>query len=412
MRPVRFFYQDFNRLWSAQLISALGSGFGALGLLALLQLNATPAQIGLLETARALPMLLFSLFAGVWVDRLAKRPLLIFSDLGRFLLLLLVAIAAFFHLLPLTVLYGVAFVVGTLTILFHIAYHAYVPHLVEAEALVSANSKLSAGDAVIEIGAPSLGGLLVQLLGAPLTVLVDAFTFLGSAFFLTRINRVEAPRATEPDQAVTTIWHDIWEGLRFVLHQPLLRPLLLASAAIDFFGGFFAANYSFFVIRHLGLSPFWLGLFVGAGGIGALGGAFIAERLSRWLGVGRLLGVAIFCSGLLGLLTPFSSGKPLLLVIIFMIAAQLGGDIFRAIYEIVQTTTRQLVAHNHILGRVNASFGFFTGGIGMVGILAGGLLGERMGSTVALTVACGGFMVAGLGLLTTMGHNASHNLQE
>ncbi len=392
---------DFNRLWAGQIISEVGSGFGALGLLAILHLNATPAQIGILESARSAPALLIGLFAGVWVDRVARRPLLLISDWGRALLLGLVVVSAFTGTLRIGHLYGVALLVGALTVLFQIAYHAYVPALVGREQLVSANSKLSASNAVAEIGAPGLGGLLVQMIGAPLTVLGDALTFVGSALW---IGRIQTPEATPtPDsETVADLWREIDEGLRVVAHQPLLRALVIASAATNFFGGFFAANYSLFILRALGLSPALLGVFIGAGGIGALLGAFLAERLSSRFG-GRLLAVALLAGALFAGLAPLAAGQGFVVALLLLVFGQLAGDIFGSIYAILEVSTRQQLAPPQLLGRVNASFGFVTGGIGMVGILTGGWLGEQVGSGPTLLIAALGMALAGGWLFWQLG---------
>ena len=384
---------DFNRLWAGQIISEVGSGFGVLGLLAILHLNATPAQIGILESARSAPALLIGLFAGVWVDRVARRPLLLISDWGRALLLGLVVVAAFTGTLRIGHLYGVALLVGALTVLFQIAYHAYVPVLVGSEQLVSANSKLSASIAVAEIGSPGLGGLLVQLIGAPLTVLGDALTFVGSALWIGRIQTPEVKPAVERE-TVADLWREIGDGLGVVAHQPLLRALVIASAATNFFGGFFAANYSLFILRSLALSPALLGVFIGAGGIGALLGALLAERLSVRFGR-RLLAIMLISGGIFAGLAPLATGQGLLVAFILLVVGQLAGDIFGSIYRILEVSTCQQLAPPQLLGRVNASFGFVTGGIGMIGILSGGWLGEQVGSGPTLLVAALGMALAG-----------------
>ena len=177
---------------------------------------------------------------------------------------------------------------------------------------------------------------------------------------------------------------------------------MIASAATNFFGGFFAANYSLFILRSLALSPALLGVFIGAGGIGALLGALLAERLSVRFG-GRLLAVMLIASALFSGLTPLATGQGLLIALILLVVGQLAGDIFGSIYRILEVSTCQQLAPPQLLGRVNASFGFVTGGIGMAGILTGGWLGEQVGSGPTLLVAALGLALAGGWLFWQLG---------
>jgi len=278
---------DFLRFWAGQTISEFGTWLGALSLLAILDLNATPAQMGTLETLRAAPAIVLGLFAGVWVDRLRRRPLLIAADLGRALLLGSVVLLAFMGGLRMSWLYVVAFLVGGLAVLFDVAYHAYIPALVKRQNLVEANGKLAATASLAEIASPGLGGVLVQIITAPLTLLLDAFSFVASAAFLGLIRQPETvPAATgEPG----SVWAEIKIGLRFTLAQPTLRALMATLATWRFFGGFYAALYSLYVLHNIGLSPALLGMIIGMGGVGSLLGAVITDRVTGRLGLGRTI---------------------------------------------------------------------------------------------------------------------------
>jgi MFS family permease len=387
---------DFMRLWMGQTVSAFGSWLGALSLLAILVLEATPAQMGVLEAVRAAPALLIGLFAGVWVDRLRRRPILMTADIGRFLLLGLVVLAAFAGILQMTWLYVAAFLVGCLTVLFNIAYRSYVPALVSRQRLVAANSKLSASESLAEITAPGLGGLLVQLISAPLTLLLDAVTFLASAVFLRRIQTAEPLPESLTQQSVR---QEIGAGLRYVWQERSLRALILAAATRDFFGNFFAALYALYVLRQIGLSPALLGILVGSGGIGALAGATLVGRVTRRWGTGRTLIRAILFTGIVGLLVPLAGSFPRWTAAALLLAGQLIGDVGMSIYLITGLSLRQTLAPDAMLGRVNASFEFLVGGMGTMGIFVGGVLGQTVGIRPSLLIAVSGAMLSCLWLL-------------
>ena len=384
---------DFLKLWLGQTISQFGTWLGALGLLAILDLDATPAQMGMLETLRAAPVLLLGLLAGVWVDRLSRRPLLILADVGRALLLAGVGLAAWNGWLRMEHLYAVAFVIGVLTIFFDIAYRAYLPALMTRERLVTANSRLSASESVAEIASPGLGGLLVQWLGAPLTLIVDGFSFLLSALFLLSIRRSEAPRCIKGTSSQTeSVWSEIRTGLGFVYQRPILRALVGTAAMRRFFGGFFAL-YGLFVLKEVGLSATTLGILIGSGGIGALLGAVMVDQVRRRYGLGKVLIGTMFISGALNLLIPLAYG-PTWLAIILLLIPQIIGDIFGVIYSILDISVRQSNTPDAMLGRVNATFDFVADGIGTVGMFVGGVLGSAIGMRSTLFVAACGIMLA------------------
>lgn len=382
--------RSFSRLWLAQSISELGSWLGAIPLVAILVLDASPAQMGLLESARALASVLLGLYAGVWVDRLRRKRLLIAADVGRFVLLMLAVGLALVGVLGMAGLYAIAFCVGALTVLFDIAYRSYLPSLVKGDELVKANARLSTTASAAEVASPGIGGALAQMISATFALFVDALTFLASALVLSRIDGDEAQRSEESD---ARILQDILSGAGFVWDTPALRSLAIALSAQFFFGGFFAALYGLFVLRSIGAGPFVLGVLVGAGGVGALVGAAVVERVTARLGLGRTLIVSLVFADLLAVLVPLAALFEQPGAVALLLVAQLVGDIGFAAFLIVQTSLRQSLTPEHLLGRVNASFEFCVGGIGLVGILCGGLLGQFVGIAQALAVAVGGFVL-------------------
>ncbi|MBK7176687.1 MAG: MFS transporter [Chloroflexi bacterium] len=389
---------DFMRLWAGQTISEFGTWLGALSLLAILNLDATPAQMGTLETLKAAPAIVIGLFAGVWVDRLRRRPLLIAADWGRALMLGSVVLLAFLGGLHMTWLYVVAFLVGGLAVLFDVAYHAYIPALVKRQNLVEANGKLATSASLAEIASPGIGGVLVQVLSAPLTLLLDAISFVVSAIFLGAIRQPEAAPAEAAASA--GVWAEIKAGLRFTINQPTLRALMGAMATWRFFGGFYAALYGLYVLRVIGLSPALLGIIVGMGGIGSLLGALAADRLSGRWGLGRAIIGAFLWSSVIGLLVPLAgfTGSPVTAVAL-LLASQLLGDIGLTIYLINSLSVRQAITPDEKLGRVNATYGFVTGVLGTLGIFVGGLIGQAVGVRGAVVVAAVGGVTAVLWLI-------------
>ncbi|MFN8500273.1 MFS transporter [Kouleothrix sp.] len=388
-------HRDFMRLWIGQTVSQLGSTISreALPYTAILALHASPLQMGLLGAAGTAPLLLLGLFAGVWADRVRRRPLMIAADLIRALLLLSIPLAYALGWLRIGQLYVVAALAGTLTVFFDVAYHALLPALVEREHLVEANSKLGISDALSEIGGPTLGGALVQLISGPLTLLLDALSFLFSAAMLLRIGAREPAPARPAERE--HVGRDLAAGLRFVWASPLLRAIALSSAVRNFFGWFFGAIYGLYAIRVLGFGTATLGVVVACGGIGALLGALLAAPASRRLGVGPAL-LAALLVGTLGPGMIWLAGAAPALALPLMVASQIVGDAAMAIATINQLSLRQASAPDHMLGRVSASMQVLGEGVGTLGLLAGGALAELIGLHATAGVAALGIAAAAL----------------
>ena len=386
----------FGRLWAGQTISFFGTWLGALSLLAIVTLQATPAQMGLLETFATLPAVLLGLFAGVWVDRLRRQPLLVLADVGRAVLLMGAAAAAFIGVLQITHLFVVVLLTGSLTVLYNIANDAFMPAVVRRERLVEANSTISASESVAESIAPGVGGVLVQTLGAPLTIVIDAVTFLSSALLIGSI-RVDETKAARPeaDEPETNVWQEIRAGLRQVWGNEWLRPLIGSTGTFAFFGGFYAAMYSLYAINQLGLSPAVVGILIGAGGIGSFAGAFLLPRLNARWPVGRILILSAFIYAALNAFVPLAGvvGSRVAAAVCLLLS-QILGDVFGTIYRVSELTLRQSHTPDHLLGRVNGSFSFIVQTIGIIGILTGGLVGQWLGMQVAFVIAVLGGLTA------------------
>lgn len=377
---------DFLRLWAGQTVSAFGSMFGALSLTALVFLGASVAQMGLLAMARGLPALLFALFAGVWVDRLRRRPVMIAADLGRAVLLLTVPAAALADSLYIEQLYAVAFLVGFLELGFDLAYRSYLPSVVERWEILEGNSKLSATESIAESASPAIGGWIVQAASGPVAVLVDALTFLWSAVCIGAIRRPEPKPQPHADSGMLS---EMREGLALVRHDRVLRALVAAGGTFRFFGGFFEALYAVFLIRTLDFSPLLMGITIGAGGIGSFAGALVAGVMTRRLGYGPSILVSRVAIDAFALLIPLAGG-PKEMAFAMIIVAQLCGDPFWATYEIATTSLRQSITPERALGRVNSSMNVVQSGLQPLGALTAGLLAEAIGVRETIWIAIGG----------------------
>src|SRR5215212_1349405 len=318
-------HHDFMRLWAGQTVSQFGSTVTreALPYTAILVLGASPLQMGLLGAAGAAPLLLLGLLAGVWVDRVRRRPLMIAADMWRALLLLSVPIAYLLGWMRIEQLYLVAALTGALTVFFDVAYQSALPGLVRREHLLEGNSKLGMSESITEIGGPPLGGVLVQLVSGPITLLLDALSFVFSAFMLRRI-RVEEPPPT-PSEQHEHVWRDLSTGLRAIWADQLLRAMAGTSAIQSFFGWFFGAIYGLYAIRVIGISTTTLGITVAFGGIGALFGALLARPATRRFGLGPTIVTGLLISSCMSFLTWLAGGW-LAAAVPLMMLSQLIGD--------------------------------------------------------------------------------------
>lgn len=382
--PSLWGHADFLRLWTGQTISEFGSVVTrtAVPLVGLLVLGAGPRELAALVIAASTAVLLVGLVAGAWVDRLPRRPVLIWTDLIRAALLFSIPVAYAFGLLSLGQLYLVAFIEAALGTLFDSAYRSYLPSLVGGERLLEGNSKLSISSSIAEIGGPGFAGALVQIVSAPFAILVDALSFVVSAVSLFAIRARELAR---PQDARRTIGREIVEGLSVVRRHVLLFPLIATSVTQHFFGSFYRVLYSLFLLDVLGLSPFLLGVVISAGGVGSLVGSILAGRVVRRLGVGRSIVVMSITGSVIGVLTPIAAG-PLFLVTLMVFLPQLIGDGLATIEDITSTTVVQTVTPGRVLGRVNATFDVLSHGVGPLGAIVAALVAESYGVRTAIAI--------------------------
>jgi MFS family permease len=376
--------EAFLKLWTGQTISLLGSQITviALPLTAILLFRATALQVGVLGTVEFLPFLLFGLPAGVWVDRMRRRPILIWSDVGRLAALASIPVADVFGLLSMPQLYVVAFVSGSLTVLFDVAYGSYLPAVVRRDQLVDGNAKLEISRSGAQLAGPGVSGLLVQAFSAPIAILADAISYACSVASLLLI-RAGEPR---PLRGVThePMRRQIAEGLRYVGRHTLLRPLATCIAILNLFSMMGQAVLLLFAVDELGLTPGAIGLILAIGNIGFLVGAFVAQRVSGTIGLGRTLVLAPLAIGGAAVLVPLSvhGAAPALLVAFGLI-----GGFAAVVFNVNARSLVQSVAPEHMLGRVVATMRFVVWGTIPLGTLLGGVLGQRLGLVTTMWIA-------------------------
>jgi MFS family permease len=386
------------KLWAGQTVSELGSVVTrtAVPLVALLVLGAGPTEMALLVVSASLAVLLVGFVAGAWVDRVRRRPLLISADAVRAVLLFSIPAAYVAGVLRIEQLYAVVFVEACFGALFDAAYPAYVPSLIGVERVVEGNSKLATSSSLAEIGGPGLGGGLVQLIGAPLAMLVDAVSFAVSAVSLLLIRTPEPPRP--PRSAPTPVRHEIAEGLRLVRDHPVLLPLTLRSVIAHVAGSFYGVLYTLYLIDTLHLSPFLLGVVVSAGGVGSLVGSLFASRVIGRLGLGPALIWSATGASVIGVLTPLAGG-PLLLATLMVFLPQLLGDGLQTIEGVAELSLIQGVIPDRILGRVNATLEVFSHGIAYpIGALTAAAVAGSIGVRGGIAIGWAG-MAASILLL-------------
>jgi MFS family permease len=385
---------DFRRLWIANTVSSLGTQVTslALPLTAITTLSASPGQMGILTACGTLPYLLVGLPAGVWIDRLRRRPILILADVGRAAVLALIPLLAVLGTLQIEHLYLIAFLAGTLSLFYDVTEEAYLPAIVGREQLVEGNSRLAAVDTTAALAAPIFAGGLVQLLTAPIAVAVDAVSFLWSAFWLSRIRQSEAKLAADVQAG---LWQEMREGLTYLLHQPLLRAPMLTGIQWQLFGGMTDALLILYVTETLHLPPIAVGLMYAVGSLSALAATYFSSRLTQRFGPGPITIGAALLLGVGWLVIPLAVGTPWVafgLVAIGMLMAGAGN----LLWNVTTTSVTQTITPDRLLGRVNASGRFLAWGALPIGSLIGGWLAEQSGLRPTLLLACVGVLFGGV----------------
>ena len=399
-------HPNFARLWTAATISLFGTQISqiAIPFIATIVLGASPGEVGLLTTIEFLPFLLFTLPAGVWVDRFPKRRILVLGDLGRAAMLLSIPIAFALDALTIWQLYIVGFVNGLMTVFFDVADQSYLPTILERDELVEGNSKLQVSQSSAQILGQPFGGGIIAILTAPIAVLVDAISYVASAGLIVSIReRLRGDGAVEPNAAralagepaspqteaataaeasaggagepAVGMRRQIIEGLRFITRHEYLGNIAATTATSNLFGNIGFAIFAVYAYRDLELSPAAVGTIGGLGGAGVLLGALVASRVQARLGVGRTIVLSAASFGPIGLLLPLASPST---AFWFLAVAFFLTSINNVLYNISQISLRQAITPEHFLGRMNATMRFLVWGTIPVGSVIGAALSELL----------------------------------
>jgi MFS family permease len=397
-------HRDFMSLWGAETISQFGTQVTllALPLVAILTLQESAFRVALLTTAEFLPFLLLTLPAGVLVDRLPRRPILIAANFGRAAALATIPVAYWLDALTIWQLYAVGFTVGVGTVFFDLAYQSYLPRLVGRADLVEGNSKLEVSRSVAQVAGPGLGGVLVAALTAPVAIAVDAVSYLGSVLLMGRIRTAEPPAAREERRSLVA---ELREGLGYVMRHPYQRAIVATTAISNFFGQLVFAILLVFAVRELGLSAAAIGVIISLGSVGTLLAAVTARRIGDRLGVGRTIVVAALLFGPATLLIAFAPPEHAAAFIVAGIAlVGYGGTL----YNVTMISLIQAITPDRILGRANASRRFVVWGVIPLGGVVAGVLAETIGLQETIVLGSFGGLLAVVPILVSPIRSLGH----
>jgi len=401
-------YRDFRFFWAARAISVAGDRISVLALptVAILILQASPAQVGVLNAAGTLAWPALGLFAGVWVDRLRRRRILVATDLVRAVLLGSIPLVFALGHLSLLQLLMVAGLVGAMTVFFDLASTAHVPSLVPRDNWADANAKLEVAQQAVATGAPGLAGLLIMLVSAPFAIIVDAISFLLSGILIAATEAHEPALPVKPRRSLRS---EAAEGIRVLVRDRALVRITLGAAISNVGILMSLALQLLFLYRVMGLSPVVVGVCVAVGSLASLIGALYNRRIMNRLGIHRTLVLSTFIEGIAYILIPAGIVLP---VIPLLLGALILSGFFNTTWNVGVTTFRQTRIAPQLMGRVGAAGRVIGYGALPVGSLIGGLLGqalsarlgERTGLAIALVIAA---LLAGSSALALLGDATS-----
>ena len=379
--------RDFLKLWSAQTVSAFGTQTASLAypLTAILVLQASPIEMGILRALGSASAFIAGFFVGAMADRISRKPLLIFADVGRAILAALIPLAAFSGVLRIEHLYVITFFAGALNITSEVAGMAFLPSLVKKENLVEGNSKIVMTESIATVAGPGASGILVQILTAPMTIIIDAVSFIISAFFVFQIKTPEANFQTPKEKR--SVWSEIIEGLNFVYKNPILRPLAETIALHFLFMSLILTVFTLYAVRQLQIEPFTLGVIFAALGGGFFLGAVTVKNLTKRFGPGNTMVFALLLNALACLLIPSANGTALIFI---LVAAHFLLGFGIQIHGINLMSLRQSITPDNLQGRMNGSFRFINVLMMTFGALIAGFTGELLGLRTVLFIGAFG----------------------
>ncbi|WP_188190797.1 MFS transporter [Nonomuraea sp. SYSU D8015] len=391
--------RDYRLLWTARTISITGSEVSklAIPLTAVTMLTASPSEMGMLTAAASVPALLFGLQSGAIADRLTRhRPLMIACELVSCAAAVLVPVAWLLGILNVIWLIIVALVIGSAGVLFRAANFPHLAAVVPPAQRTEAMAGFHASHSVASVGGPSLAGLLVQILTAPLAVLAQALTFLTSALLL---RAIRTPERNEPAPS-RGMWRDIMTGLRACITHPVLRALLAAGVTINFFAMAYTAVYMLYMVNTLGIPKGMIGLLIALGGIGGVLGAWVTARLAKRYGENRILLVAVLFFPIEILAVGLVSGPLWWKLSVLSITGAVTGGIVVAFATCMGTITLRETPPE-LRARVDSTTTFAVQGVLALGGLAGGVAADFLGLRPVILICAAGMALSTLWIWTS-----------
>lgn len=381
----------FLRLWSSDTVSQFGAqiSFLALPVTAAIFLDATPSQMGALRAAQFSPFIVVGLIAGVIVDRLSHRTILISADVSRAAFLISIPVAASLSHLTLIHLYVVAFLVGAMTVFSDIGGQAILASTVNRSRLIHANSQLESSRSLAKIAGPGLAGVIIELINAPFALLFNSLSYVLSATILAKL----PPTAPQP-HGRSGVLAEIKEGFAVVFPNRLLRPIVASTGTFNLFNDVMLAVLVLYVLRDLSLDSITLGLVFASLGPGALLGAMTAGWVARRLGIGPAIVVGQATAGLGALLVAVAGLLPLTGLLLMLAHGLIG--LGRVVYNVNQRTLRQAITEDRLRGRMEATVRFLVWSLIPVGALLGGWLGDAVGIWPTVVIGALGMALASL----------------
>ena len=383
-------HPDFLKLWAGETVSVFGSQVTVLAVptVAILILHAGPFQVGILSALEFLAFPTLGLVAGVYADRLRRRPIMIVCDVGRFLALGSIPVAFLLNLLTLEQLYLVALLTGIFTVFFDVSNQSYLPALVDRSNLVEGNTKLEISRSTAQVAGPAVAGILIQWIGGARAVIVDALSFLVSALALAWIRKPEPEPRPSAATGTAGFIPEMKEGIDVVFRSPILWRIAGCTATSNLGSNIiFGAVFLVFAYRQLHLAAGIVGVVFAIGSVGGLAGAFLAPWVARTLGIGPTLGITSAVGGLALLAIPIALiGAP---AVVLATSGFIEGLVV-PIYNIAQVSLRQAITPDRVQGRMNATMRTIVWGTIPLGAFIGGILGTNLG--LVQTVVLGGIV--------------------
>ncbi len=400
-------FPGYVRFWVASTVSEFGTYVTsiAISVIVVVTLDGGSAAVGLISAARWLPYLLLGLFAGVWVDRHRRKPILVASDLGRALILVSISVLGLAGWLTIPVLFGHMCLFGAISVVSDAAFQSFMPQLVPRELFVRANARLEQSHSVAQTTGPALAGWLTQVLTAPAALLVDAVSYGVSAAVVASVP--DTANQTPTQSTTGGVGRRIREGLEWIYHHPQLGPLAWTTHLWFIFYSVFGAVFTVYALRERDLGAVGLGVVLASAGVGAVLGTFATTRIGDALGAGPTIILAhglypvafviIAASGFaqIGSWTGFAAvgfGQ-------FLVGLGLG------IQGPQEMGYWQAVTPDRLMGRMNATRRSVNRGMIVVGAPLGGLVGEAIGNRSTITIAAAGMALV---VLLMAGSNIRH----